>query len=311
MYDSVNFRLLQEEAGGVDLLSEIPCYLENVGEHYYNGELVVTGELMGLKISLNSYQMKVKDGSLCKWFLGDNFKTMGRGDTQRAIEKLSDSLHIAMDEATVTRIDVAQNFILKHPPEVYLNHLGLLKYATRLQEPSGLYYQQAGGRLCFYDKVREQKNHREPIPDLYDGRNVLRYEQRYTKRIASQMGVAAVTGALLYDEAFYMALLNKWKANYKAIQKINDISLNFEAMKTKQQLYKMGVLSLIEQAGGVLQMYEQINEAQKQGKLTRKQAYDLRQVVNDASEVGRGVTVPNEAIKELDKKVSEAVKFYR
>lgn len=311
MYDSINFKLLQAEAGGVDFLEEIPCYLDNVGQHNYNGDVVITGELSGLKVSLNQYQMKVKDGSLCKWYLGDNFKTMGRGDTQRAIEKLSDSLHLPMSKATVTRIDVAQNFILKHPPEVYINHLGLLKYATRLQEPSGLYYQQTGGRLCFYDKVKEQRNHREPIPDLYDGRNVLRYEQRYTNRIASQLGVQAVTGALLYDEAFYMTLLDRWKVTYRTIQKINDISLNFKAMKTKQQLYKMGVLSLIEEAGGLLPMYEQINEAQKRGELTKKQAYDLRQAVQDASQIREGLTVPNEAIQELDKKVSEAVKFYR
>ena len=68
MYDTVNFRLLQSEAGGVDFLTEMPCFLENVGEHYYNGEAVITG-------GLNRYQMKIKDGSLCKWHLGDNFQT--------------------------------------------------------------------------------------------------------------------------------------------------------------------------------------------------------------------------------------------
>ncbi len=125
------------------------------------------------------------------------------------------------------------------------------------------------------------------------------------------MGVQAVTGALLYDEAFYIGLLDKWKVAYRNIQKINDVSLNFEMMKTKQQLYKMGVLSLIEQVGGLLPMHEQINEAQKRGNLTKKQAYDLRQAVNEASKIREGLTVPNEAIQELDKKVSEAVKFYR
>ena len=168
-----------------------------------------------------------------------------------------------------------------------------------------------GGRLCFYDKNREQKSHREPIPELYEGRNVLRYEQRYTNRIASQFKVSEVTGAMLYDEAFYIGLLNRWKDAYKAIQKINDVSLNFQAMKKKQQLYKMGVLSLIEQAGGQLQMIEQINEAQKRGELSKKQAFDLRQVINEVCKIRDGLTVPNEAIKELDKKVSEAVKYYR
>ena len=295
----------------MDFLAETPCFLENVGEHYYNGEVVITGSLNGLKISLNKYQMKIKDGSLCKWYLGDNFQTMGRGDTQRAIEKLSDTLHVPMSKATVTRLDIAQNFITRYPPEVYLNHLGILRYATRLQEPNGVYYSQTGGRLCFYDKNREQKSRREPIPELYEGRNVLRYEQRYTNRIASQLKVGEVTGAMLYDEAFYIGLLNRWEWTYKAIQKINDVSLNFQAMKNTRQLYKMGVLSLIEQVGGQLQMIEQINEAQKRGELSKKQAFDLRKTINEACRIKDTLTVPNEAIKELDKKVSVAVKYYR
>mgnify|MGYP000480953855 CR=1 FL=1 len=126
-----------------------------------------------------------------------------------------------------------------------------------------------------------------------------------------QLKVCEVTGAKLYDEAFYIDILNRWKDTYKAIQKINDVSLNFQAMKSKQQLYKMGVLSLIEQAGGQLQMIEQINEAQKRGELSKKQAFDLRKAINDACKINDGLTVPNEAIQELDKKVNEAVKFYR
>lgn len=311
MYDTVFLRLTQAEVSGVDFLEEVPCFLEDVGEHIYSGFPFITGNLNGLKVTANRYQLKVKDGSLCKYLLGDNFQTMGRGDTQRAIEKLSDTLHLPMGKAIVTRMDIAQNFIVKHPPQVYLNHLGALKYANRLQEPSGLYYSLNGGRLCFYDKNKEQKSKREEIPDLYNGRNVLRYERRYTQRIAVKFGVAEVTGAMLYDEAFYIEALNRWKADYQAIQKINDITLNFQAMKTKQELYKMGILSLTEQAGGQVEMINQINEAQQRGELTKKQAYDLRVAVNEACQLKEGLTAPNEAIQELDKKVAEAVRFYR
>ncbi len=311
MYDTVNFRLLQSKAGSVDFLAETPCYLENVGEHNYNGEMVITGNHKGLRISLNRYQMKIKGGSLCKWYLGDNFQTMGRGDTQRAIESLSDALHVPMGRATVTRLDIAQNFITKHPPEVYFNHLGILKHAERLQMPSGLYYSGNGWKLCFYNKYLEQNKQGEPVPELYKGRNVLRYEQRYTKRIASQLKVCEVTGEMLYNETFYIDTLNRWRDTYKAIPKINDISINFQAMKTKQQLYKMGVLSLTEKAGGQLQMIEQINEAQKRGELTKKQAFDLKQAIKEACKIRDGLTIPNEAIKELDKKVNEAVMYYR
>lgn len=311
MYDTVFLRLTQAEVGSVNFLEKIPCFLEDVGEHYYSGFPFITGNLNGLKVTANRYQLKVKDGSLCKYLLGDNFQTMGRGDTQRAIEKLSDTLHLPMSKAVVTRMDIAQNFIVKHPPQVYLNHLGALRYASRLQEPSGLYYSLNGGRLCFYDKNKEQKSKREEIPDLYNGRNVLRYERRYTQRIAAKFGVPEVTGAMLYNEAFYIEAMKRWETDYGSIQKINDITLNFQAMKTKQVLYKMGILSLTEQAGGQVEMINQINEAQQRGELTKKQAYDLRVAVNEACQLKEGLTAPNEAIQELDKKVAEAVRFYR
>lgn len=311
MFDTVNFRLTKYDVDGVDFLSETPCYFDVRGEHDFNGEKVITGNLKGLKVIVSNNAVKVKDGSLCKWYLGDNYQTMGRGDVQRAIEKLSDELHLPIDKATVTRMDIAQNFICQHPPEVYFNHLGALRYATRLQEPSGLYYSKTGGRLAFYDKNKEQKNDREPIPELYDGRNVLRYEQRYTTRIASRFKVIAVTSSMLYDESFYMILLNRWRDNYREITKVNDITLNFEAMKTKQELYRMGVLSMIEKVGGITAMLNQINEAQQRGELTRKQAYDLRQTVNDVTNIKAGLTVQSDAIQELNKKVEEAIKYYR
>lgn len=312
MFDTVNFMLSQSEAGGVDFLSEIPCYLENVGEHSYSYKVIVTGNVGGLKVRLNENTMKVGNGSLCKWYLGDNYKTPTRGDTQRAIEKLSDTLHVPMGKATVTRLDLGRAFIMRYPPEVYLNHFGELQYTKRLQAADGLYYtQKKGMQLCFYDKNKEQREHGEPIPEMYAGRNVLRYEQRYNRRIAANLKVCKVTGAMLYDEGFYISLLNLWRDKYNAIQKINDVSLNFCEMRTKQQLYRMGVLSLIEKTGGQTQMLQQISEAQKRGELSKKQAYDLRQVVNDVCKARSGLTVPNEAIQELDAKIKNAVKYYR
>lgn len=312
MFDSVNFRLTQAEVSGVDFLTETPCFLDDVGEHHFTGgQVVITGRVGGLKVSLNTFQVKVSDGSLCKWYLGDNYQTMSRRDTKQAIEKLSDTLHLPMAKATIYRLDIAQNLILRYPPEVYMNHLGVLAHSTRLQNKGSLYYMRNGSTLCFYDKNREQHSKRESVPELYEGRNVLRYEQRYTKRLPKLLNVPEVTGALLYDEAFYIDLLNRWRDTYTAIQKINDITLNFQSMRTKKELSNMGILALVEQVGGQNQMLEQITEAAKRGELSKKQAFDLRQAINAACKVKEGITRPSDAIQELDKKVSEAVAFYR
>ena len=282
MYDTINFRLTAEDACNIDFLEETPCYLNNIAHHIFSGVPVVTGDLGGLKVVASEWQVKVKDASLCKWYLGDNFQELGRGTTQQAIEKLSDDLHLPMDRATITRLDVGVNIITQHPPATYLNHLGVLANAKRLQQPKGLYYSKRNEVLCFYDKVMECKAHNELLPPLYRGRNVLRYEQRYMHRIHSRLKVPAVTGATLYDEAFYMAVLERFFKTYKAIKKINDIKPNFKIMKGRKDFQRMGVLSLIERLGGEIELTNQINEAQQRGELTSKQAYDLRNEVRIA-----------------------------
>ena len=88
------------------------------------------------------------------------------------------------------------------------------------------------------------------------------------------------------------------------------ITLNLEAVKTKKQLYQRGVLLQIKEAGGLIPMLGKIKEAQKRGELTKKEAFDLRRAINEAAQMN-GLTTPNEAIKELDKKVRDSVRFYR
>jgi hypothetical protein len=297
-------------------LSETPYYFDVTGDHDFNGDRVITGTLDNFRISVSSRGVNIKDGSLCKWYLGDNFQTLHRGDVQRAIEKLSDTLHLPIDKATVSRLDIAQNFIVKNPVEVYYNHLGELKYSKRSAITNngideGLYYFQSNGLLVFYNKKREQKAKGQPIPDLYQNSHVFRYEQRHTNRLPKAFNVERVTGAMLYDEKFYIDVIDRWRDNYREIKKINDISLNFEAMKGKKDFDLLGRLSLIEMQGGELAMIEKINEAYKTGQISKKTAFDVRQAITEACTIKGGITAKNEAIIELDKKVRDAVKFYR
>lgn len=314
MLDTVIFKQTRAEVEGVDFLNEIAPNLNPEGlcvRRYDWGE-VVTGRVDGLNVSITPYQVRVS-GSVCKWMLGDNYQAMGRGDIKRAVERLSDTLCLPMESATITRLDVGLSIPVREPTHNYLNHLGVLNYAQRLQQPNSLYYHRhrQAERLCFYDKNREQRDHREPVPDLYRDTNVLRYEQRYMARLPHLLGVAEVTAAMLYDERFYISLLNRWREAYQAIRKVNEITINLQAMKTKRDLQTMGVLALVEQWGGEVEMIAHITEAQKRGDLTAKQAFDLRQAVKDACKVRAALTAPSEAISELDKKIAEAIRYYR
>ncbi len=310
MYDNLDFKLNINEVKGVDFLSETPQYFDVTGQHCFNGANVITGNLKGFRISVSERGVNLKDGSLCKYYLGDNFQTLGRGDTKQAIEMLSDTLHLPLHKATVTRIDIAQNYIVKHPTSVYFNHLGNCMFNERLVQPDGLYYKNSSGLLVFYDKVKEQKAKGQIIPELYNNRNTLRYEMRHKVRIKNTFKVERVTAEMLYNETFYRNIIDQWHKAYTDIQKINDVSLNFEAMKTKKDLYLMGLVSLIDQQGGEIAIKQQINEAFKKGSLSRKQKFDL---FNAISEAGKATiaTIQSDVIQELDKKINESVKNYR
>lgn len=312
MYDTINFILNQSDANIADFLAETPSHIEIIGEHLFrDGSRSTSGTLNGYKVIVTRDKVILKDCSLCKWYLGDNLQVLGRSGTQRAIEKLSDELHLPMEKASVTRIDIAQNFLMKHQPNVYFSHLGELRFAVRLQQQTGLYYNKSGGRMAFYDKGKEQQCHRKELPELYDQKYSIRYEDRFIKDLKKKFSEPTITGGLLYDDAFYTKVINQWKADYFAIAKINDIQLNFAAMRSKKDLYRMGVLALVQMAGGEESMLQQIKENAMNGTISKYQASDLREAVKATAHDKSDFTIKNDAIEELNKKVADAARYYR
>ncbi len=309
MIDTLNISCYSGDMGGVNFIEETAQHLNITGEHYNENGAYLSGSIGNLGVYIRDRTLRINKGSLCKWHLGDNWQTLTRGDTERAIEHLSDILHLPMSKAMVTRIDVAQNIILKHPTTTYIEHLGAYYPYKRLLQPDGVLYAGAKKQLLLYDKLKEQKHKREPIPELYQDRHTLRIEQRYTGSPHKALGVEVLRCSDLCSESIYSTLARRWRDSYLSIKKINDITLNFEAMRTKKDMYTLGVLALIEKAGGVNEFATQIAEAVRYGTLTKKQAFDLRQAVKQATATKVDIVTPNEAILELDKKVKEVVKF--
>lgn len=313
MIDTLNIRLSYLDSPNTDFLAEIPCYLEQVSEHQFaDGQVALCGYLDSLKVSVSRLGVGIKEGSFCKWCKGTNFKVMGRKDIQEGLEKLSDRLHLPMGIAQVFRVDIAQNFILKHPVSIYTNHLGALAYHTRLEAKDGLYYSGTNTQLCYYDKVKEQRKAGAEIPELYSGKPVLRYEYRLKSRLPHLLNTCKVQAQMLCDEAVYMQLVNMWLQGYRDIRKINETTINFEQMKSVKDLQRAGLLTLIEQRGGQVAILKEIDEGYKSGRLSKKQAFDLRGAINRVCQIDKeSLITKSEAVEELSKKVEQAARYYR
>ena len=315
MYDNIDFSLKSEQAVNIDFMAEVPAFLENISEHAFNdgANVSISGYIKKtkVKVSVTDQRVNVKDSSLCKYYLPENFQTLTRGDTKRAIEKLSDVLHLPMQKADITRIDLAQNFIMQFETPVYYEHLGTLQYYSRLEQNKGLYYNNSKRKLVFYDKVAEHKDKARPVPLLYENRNVLRYEMRFYRRLLEQFNVPELRAEMLYNEQFYIGIINRWHDEYKNINKLRKINeIDYTMIKTTKQLTEQALLFLINSKGGEIEFLKGIAEAQRKGMLTKKQAFDFREKVKEAS---RSIILTSESdvITELDKKINEAVRFYR
>jgi Phage replication protein CRI len=308
MYDSLDLVLKSEQTGGVGFLETVPQFLTNfTSEGNSNFGKYITGYFENEKVSINDNRVKINIGSLCKFYLGDNFKTLGKGDTRKAIEKLSNSLHLPIDRATVTRIDLAQNFIMQYPDKVYYPYLGEAQYYSRLEADNGLYYNNMLRQLVFYNKGKEQRQKRQPVPELYDSRNVLRFELRYKKKLCKQFNRPEITAGLLYDETFYIDIVKKWKNEYLAIQKINSKLMNMKPTGSKKEFIEnLALFQLLEI--GQPKVLNIVREWQERGEISKKQAYDLRASVKQLSKTPideKG----NELINELNRKVKEAARY--
>lgn len=145
---------------------------------------------------------------------------------------------------------------------------------------------------------------------MYKNRNLLRYEQRYLQRLREQFNLPEIRASLLYDEHFYSNLIKNWYNDYKNINKLRDnIKFDYAMIKTKKQFSLQAILFYVIQKGGELEALKEIAEAQRQGLLTKKQAFDLRDEIKKACK-SKLLTSASDIIAELDTKVKQAVKFY-
>jgi hypothetical protein len=217
-------------------------------------------------------------------------------------------LHLPFEKANVTRIDFAQNFIMKNDGKIYYPYLGEAQYYSRLEQNNGLYYNNQKRQLLFYGKVKEQKEKQQPIPELYKNRNTLRYEFRFRKRLKEQLNRPEIIAGLLYDEDFYRQLVKRWKNEYLGIQKINSKLIKMKPTGSKKEFTENLALFCILELGQP-QLLSKVKEWQEIGEISKKQAYDLRSCIKNIAKKPideKG----NDLINELTRKITEAARNY-
>lgn len=309
MFDTL-FLWLPIENAGIDNFNKSIQSLKQIKECINeDGQLSIHGNLNNYKVKLSGKGVSLK-GSISKFYLPDNFHTLTRSDTARAIEKLSDEINLPIHLAKVCRVDFAHNLLMKFEPQAYYSYLGECQYYKRQLWENSLYYKNENRTKVFYNKIKEGKSKGLKLPDVWNGQNVLRYEMRFTKRINKQFNQSEVNASNLSDEKFYMKIFDKWTDEYNAINKINNLNYNLSKMKSPKDYLNNLILRCLSIEGHEKIMQE-IEDLRHQKAFDKPEYYSrLKKQIKDLCKSSY-LTASSELIFELDKKIKATKNNYR
>lgn len=308
-WDTIHLRLLAEQVPDISLLEEIPSRLAEIERGTFTsnrGNNSWYANLGNLNITVTEKFVMIK-GSICKWYMGNNLHSMTLTDVQNALGKLSEIIGLPIERFYIDRVDLAANLIMENPAEAYFLHLGIIekRNVQPKHQDAGVYYDLPSKplgkeQLVFYSKNEELRVHGMALPLGWIGKNILRYEGR------SKYSLSSHSAVLLYDKEFYDQRLEEWKEHYDEIVKQNDVILNFGEIQSKKDVSKLGTLAACQKVGGLNKAIEQVEQARMMGKLTSKQAYDIRKALVQANETDVQLTVTSPLIEELNNKIDIA-----
>lgn len=310
MYDTLHLWIPALSINEDKFTERVPALLSNSTIHIKaDGLQYITGSILGMSASVSNSGVSLK-GSICKSYLNDNFKTLTRQDTQRAIEQMADVLILPIQQADVKRIDFAQSFTVNSEPESYYPFLGTSQYYKRLLQPKSVYYQNGMRTKLFYNKIAEGKSKGEVIPGIWANKHILRYELRYTSRLLHQFNKSTLQAKELSTEPFYLDMVSRWIAEYKVIQKNSIINFNLEIMKQPKDFFTQLLLLKINEIGqsNVIELVEQL-KAQKvfaHPEYYSRLKADIKKLCKTDE-----VTMSADLITELDKKINQVKEYCR
>lgn len=291
-------------------MPDISGYLDNGNENcsMKTGEVSVYGNVENIKVTqyFGGYSIQ---GSLPKFLYGNNVCQLTRKEVGLAIEKLSDRLHLPLDDADITKIEVGANICLAKQHTAYTRLLGDMPRMQRVSMADSLYYRGSGRvyprQYYFYDKVAEVKKHGGTMPQGLEAANMMRYEMRLNGRLPFQLSIPEFKGSTLQDRVVYQELINRWLNGYLSIHKL--VNMEDEHLKKGMSVKEAQEVFIAQQiAKGGSSMIDEFIAKLKQNECFDNRLYYNRVKSNLQKLASKTkLSVDNGDIEELTAKVKQ------
>ena len=291
-------------------MPDISGYLDNGNENcsMKTGEVSVYGNVENIKVTqyFGGYSIQ---GSLPKFLYGNNVCQLTRKEVGQAIEKLSDRLHLPLNDARVTSIEVGANICLTKQHTAYTRLLGDMPRMQRVSMADSLYYQGSGKvhprQYYFYDKVAEVRKSGGTMPQGLEAANMMRYEMRLNGRLPFQLSIPEFKGSTLQDREVYQELINRWLNGYLSINKL--VNMEDEHLKKGMSVKEAQEVFIAQQiAKGGSSMIDEFIAKLKQNECFDNRLYYNRVKSNLQKLASKTkLSVDNGDIEELTAKVKQ------
>lgn len=274
MYDTIRLYLNFNKAADMIPINQLEEVLPHKGIDYRDSDGVYVdsddyyklphpkgGSSWNIVAHENAY---VIEGSLAKWFFGNNIQTLTLAQAIKAVRDLGIALGVgdAIFRAKVNRVDFSSVVCTDLPPVYYFNLMDYLKGFRRFirDGETTLYYDRALNDKVVkaYDKTLEANETGMEIPENYRGKNLFRFEIVYKakeiKRVFNKCkNLKEVTLKDILTERAFNQFADTWLDYYEKIHKINNannmIQKNKEEELTAGDLLKRLVARLVNQFG--------------------------------------------------------------
>lgn len=244
---------------GIDYRDEYGAYVDS--DDYYKLPHPKGSGSWNIVAHTDAY---VIEGSLAKWYFGNNVQTLTLAQAKKAVRDLGVALGVgdAVFKAKVNRVDFSSVVCTELTPVYYFNLMDYLNGFRRSLKDgeTTLYYDRATRDKVVkaYDKTLEATDTGMEIPENYRGKNLFRFEVVYysteiNRVFNKQKNLKEVTLKDILTERAFNHFADTWLGYYERIQKINNANNMIQKNKgetlTTRILVNRMVARLVNQTG--------------------------------------------------------------
>lgn len=277
-----------------------------------------------VSFNLNNFKVTIKfdcgkavrlsfNGSLPKFYYGNNLAQLDWVTLKKAVDLLSGTLCVDFSDAVLTRVDFGFSFVLRKPITDYLFCISDYPRKNLLDCKTSKKFFSNVNAVSFYDKLKELKSKQKEsyyfLPEVIRSNKILRYEIQLKSSLNRIFNKDVFRINDLFDRKIQIEIQNRWINMYNKTNKISLSGNSHFLLKEHIGIYKFlsyhGIEKLKYQK--VLRIIENLNFKIKSSSSKKsKMKASVKKIIDEVNKRSDD----NNLLTELDRKIKFIEEFF-